>query len=76
MQSKITRHILEAYLRCKYKGHLKLSGHRGDKSDYEALLTQLASEVRLKIIEEILIGLEDKEVPRCSALWLEGEALA
>jgi hypothetical protein len=64
MQSKITRDILESYLRCKYKSHLKLSGHRGDKSEYEALLTDLGSELRLKIIDKILVGLEHKEAPK------------
>jgi len=64
MQSRITRDILESYLRCKYKGHLKLSGHCGDKSDYEALLTELGSELRLKIIDKIFVGLEDNEVPK------------
>jgi hypothetical protein len=64
MKSKITGDILESYLRCKYKGHLKLAGQYGDKSDYEALLTELGGEVRLKAIDKILIGLEGEEVPR------------
>src|SRR5262245_4095265 len=34
---KITNEILEAYLNCKTKGHLKLVGETGTKSDYEAM---------------------------------------
>ena len=39
---KITNEILEAYLHCKTKGHLKLVGKSGSKSDYEAM-TEAAS---------------------------------
>ena len=34
---KITNEILEAYLNCKTKGHLRLIGETGTKSDYEAM---------------------------------------
>jgi predicted RecB family nuclease len=34
---KITNEILEAYLNCKTKGHLKVVGETGTKSDYEAM---------------------------------------
>ena len=34
---KITNEILEGYLNCKTKGHLKLVGETGTKSDYEAM---------------------------------------
>src|SRR4051794_20534990 len=37
MAAKITREVLESYLNCKYKGHLKLAGESGTKSDYEAM---------------------------------------
>src|SRR5215469_13479802 len=39
---RITNEILEAYLNCKTKGHLKLVGETGTKSDYEAM-TEAAS---------------------------------
>ena len=39
---KITNEILEAYLNCKTKGHLKLVGEICTKSDYEAM-TEAAS---------------------------------
>jgi predicted RecB family nuclease len=39
MAAKITRDIIESYLNCKFKGHLKLTGQSGTLSDYEALAT-------------------------------------
>ena len=42
MATKITRDIIESYLNCKTKGHLKLVGESGTKSDYEAM-TEAAS---------------------------------
>src|SRR5271165_6018435 len=36
--SLISREVLEGYLNCKYKGHLKLKGEQGTKSDYEAMI--------------------------------------
>ena len=46
MAANITREILEAYLHCKTKAHLKLAGQQGSVSDYEALLTSNRQEVR------------------------------
>src|SRR5437764_10344750 len=40
---KITNEILEGYLNCKTKGHLKLVGETGTKSDFEAM-TEAASQ--------------------------------
>jgi hypothetical protein len=39
MATKITRDVIESYLNCKYKGHLKLTGESGTISDYEAMTT-------------------------------------
>jgi hypothetical protein len=39
MATKITRDIIESYLNCKYKGHLKFTGEVGTKSEYETLTT-------------------------------------
>jgi hypothetical protein len=47
MTTKITRDVLESYLHCKHKGHLKLTGKQGTKCDYETLLTEMRAEVRL-----------------------------
>lgn len=38
MATKLTRDIIESYLNCKYKGHLKLIGESGTKSDYETMI--------------------------------------
>ena len=34
---KITNEILEGYLNCKTKGHLKFVGETGTKSDYQVM---------------------------------------
>jgi predicted RecB family nuclease len=39
MTTRITRDLIESYLNCKYKGHLKLTGESGTQSDYEAMTT-------------------------------------
>ncbi len=39
MATKISRDIIESYLNCKYKGHLKLTGESGTISEYEAMTT-------------------------------------
>lgn len=45
MAAKITRDILESYLNCRLKGHLKLTGQQGTKCDYEILRTEMRAEV-------------------------------
>ena len=64
MAAKITRDILESYLHCKYKGHLKLTGQQGIKCDYETLLTETRAEVRLAAIDKILARHPGEEIPR------------
>src|SRR5216684_2374574 len=64
MTTKITRDILESYLNCKYKGHLKLTGQQGTKSDYETLLTEMRAEVRLAAIDKILASRPEEAIPR------------
>ena len=54
MATKITRQILEAYLNCKTKAHLKLAGQQGNVSDYEALLISTRQEVTQQAIGKIL----------------------
>jgi hypothetical protein len=43
---KITREVLEGYLSCRYKGHLKLAGQAGTLSDYEAMTSAAKAESR------------------------------
>lgn len=54
MSTKITRDILESHLYCKLKGHLKLTGEEGSKSDYERLLTGRNEDVRIGALDKIL----------------------
>jgi predicted RecB family nuclease len=53
MTTKITRDIIESYLNCKYKGHLKLNGASGTPSDYEVMTTAASASSR----EQALVGL-------------------
>src|ERR1019366_3487879 len=68
MATKITMDILESYLHCKFKGHLKLTGHQGTKSDYENVLIERRAEVRLAAIDKILARHAGEEIPRNIAL--------
>jgi predicted RecB family nuclease len=54
MAAKVTNDVLEGNLNCRYKGHLKLAGEHGTRSDYEALLAEQRAEVRLRAIDKIL----------------------
>jgi predicted RecB family nuclease len=62
MTTKITKEILEAYLNCKFKAHLKLMGQQGTRSDYEGLLSEFRQEVRNTVINEILARHPGSEV--------------
>jgi len=54
MTSQITRDILESYLSCPTKAHLKLQGQQGVISDYDGLLAACRREVRRIAIDKIL----------------------
>jgi predicted RecB family nuclease len=74
MATKITREVLESYLYCKTKAHLKLAGRQGSVSDYEALLAGRRGEVRQTAIGKILSKHPPAEVARnipltAAALW-------
>jgi predicted RecB family nuclease len=64
MGRKITREVLESYLHCKTKAHLKLAGQQGIVSDYEALLLARRQEVRQQAIAKILAKHPEAEVAR------------
>jgi predicted RecB family nuclease len=51
--ARITRDIIEAYIACKTKAHLKLAGQHGIVSDYEGFLLQTRQEVRQQAISKI-----------------------
>jgi predicted RecB family nuclease len=54
MATKITRDIIESYLNCKYKGHLKLAGHQGTRSDYEAMATAARASSREQAVTRVV----------------------
>jgi hypothetical protein len=64
MASKVTRSILEGYLQCKYKAHLKLQSHQGIGSMYEGLLGASRMEVRRTAFDKILARHAGEVVPR------------
>jgi predicted RecB family nuclease len=64
MTAMINRDIIESYLSCKYKGHLKLAGKRGARSDYELLLAGSREEVRNRATDRILARYAGEEVER------------
>ena len=51
---KVTGDILESYLQCKYKAHLKLASQQGIKSDYELLLIESRNRVRLEAADKLV----------------------
>jgi predicted RecB family nuclease len=72
MATKITSDVLESYLHCKYKGHLKLTGQQGTKCDFEAMLMELRAEVRLKAIDAIIARHPGDQVARNIPLTTAG----
>jgi predicted RecB family nuclease len=62
--TKITRDVLESYLHCKVKGHLKLASQQGTKCDYEVLLAKLRDEARQQAIDKILESHPEEQVAR------------
>jgi predicted RecB family nuclease len=64
MPTKITRDIIESHLNCKYKGHLKLAGQQGTRSQYKLLLDESRDVVRRRAIDKILAQHLGQEVER------------
>ncbi len=60
----ITRDILEAYLNCKYKGYLKLTGQTGRPSDYDVLMKEVRQELRQRASESLVRRNRDEEILR------------
>ena len=60
----ITTEILESYLACKTKAHLKLHGQQGIKSDYEALSTEMRAELRGRAAEKLVSKFKPEDVLR------------
>jgi hypothetical protein len=62
--AKITRDLVEGYLHCKFKSHLRLAGEQGTRSDYEGLLIERRADVRLRAVDKILTRHQEGEVAR------------
>lgn len=54
MATKITGEIIESYLNCKYKGHLKLAGESGTQSDYETMTTAARASAREQTLARLV----------------------
>ena len=51
---KITKEVLEGHLNCKFKGHLKLVGEVGTRSDYEAMTSAARAASREQAIAKLV----------------------
>jgi len=71
--AKITVEIIEARLKCRYKGHLKLAGELGEPSDYGLLLGESRAHVRASASARLLARQAGHDVPR--GLPLDAELL-
>src|ERR1051326_1010212 len=72
MTTKITIDVLESYLRCKFKGYLKLAGQQGTKCDFEVMLAGLRAKVRRKAIDTIMARHPGDQVARNIPLTTAG----
>jgi predicted RecB family nuclease len=68
MPPQITADLLEAFLHCRYKGHLKQAGQMGTRSEYEVLADEHRAAVRQRAIEQITARQADGEVLRAVPL--------
>jgi predicted RecB family nuclease len=64
MATKITRDIIESYLHCKYKGHLKLAGKSGTISDYEAMTTAASATSRGQAMARLIARFSEGDACR------------
>ena len=69
MATRITRNIIESYLNCKYKGHLKLAGESGTRSDYEGMTAAGSEASRAEALAGLVARFGDGGGPR-SSRWL------
>jgi predicted RecB family nuclease len=72
MATKITSDVLESYLHCKFKGHLKFAGNQGTKCDFESLHSELRAAVQLKAIDTIIASYPEDNVVRNIPLTTAG----
>jgi predicted RecB family nuclease len=76
---KITNEILEDYLNCKTKGHLKLAGESGTRSDYETMTTAASQVSRAaalaKLVSRFSEGDACRGLPVTAATLKQGSPL-
>jgi hypothetical protein len=77
MATKITRDVIESYLNCKYKGHLKLAGKSGTHSDYETMTTAARRAAREEAVARLMARFPDarRGVAVTAAMLKEGAPL-
>lgn len=64
MPEKLTRDVIESYLHCKYKAHLKLDGRMGTRSDHEALLLDARDALQQKVIGKLIASVPTNNIER------------
>jgi len=64
MATKITREIIESYLNCKYKGHLKLAGESGTPSDYERMTMAATASSREQAVAQLVARFGEEDACR------------
>jgi len=68
MATKITSDIIQSYLICKYKGHLKLNGECETKSDYEAMTTAASQASREEALAQLVARFGEGDTCRATAI--------
>src|SRR5437762_6047278 len=64
MATKITRDVLESYLHCTYKAHLKLAGEQDRPSDYVALQGEARTRIQRAAVDRLIDQHKDGEIVR------------
>ena len=79
MATKISRHVIESYLNCKYKGHLKLVGESGTQSDYTTMTTAARQASREEAVAKLVVQFGEcdacREMAVTAATLKQGKAL-
>jgi hypothetical protein len=60
--SRVTREVLDSYLRCKTKGFLTLAGRHGIESDYERWRIESGERQRFRATVNLLVRYRDYQV--------------
>src|SRR5438874_2365664 len=68
MATKVTRDVLESYLHCTYKAHLKLAGEQGRPSDYVVLQQEARTRIRRAAADRLIGQHKDSDIVRGIAL--------